>query len=267
MIFPGMDPYLEDPRLWPGVHNSLVVRIHDQLQPLLRPRYVAALEERVYLEGPSHEVVPDVWVRRAGRPGPEPVASGGRGAATAVLEDDSPIVVTIPSLEVHESIIEILDLRSGQRVVTVIEVLSPSNKYAGVGKVAYLRKQREVLASDAHLVEIDLLRSGPHALAVPAELIQGQIDYDYMICVNRAVGSRGSYELYPRELRARLPRIKIPLAGDDPDVLLDLQAALDRTHEAGFYEERIDYDRPCVPPLPAEDQAWADRLISGKRDA
>jgi hypothetical protein len=39
------------------------------------------------------------------------------------------------------------------------------------------------------------------------------------------------------------------------------------THGAGFYEERIDYRRPCVPALSAEDQAWADRLIAGERGA
>src|SRR5205823_5222844 len=60
MIFPGMDPYLEDPQLWPGVHSRLIVYTADRLQPALRPRYVAAVEERVYLQGPDREVVPDV---------------------------------------------------------------------------------------------------------------------------------------------------------------------------------------------------------------
>ena len=53
MIFPGMDPYLESPLLWPGVHTSLIVYFRDQLQPLLRPRYLATIEERVYLERPA----------------------------------------------------------------------------------------------------------------------------------------------------------------------------------------------------------------------
>ena len=66
MIFPGMDPYLEDPRLWPGVHNALVVYIRDQLQPCLPPHYVAALEERVFVADTPQQYVPDVQVRRRG---------------------------------------------------------------------------------------------------------------------------------------------------------------------------------------------------------
>jgi len=47
MIFPGMDPYLEEPTYWVGVHDTLAVYIRDVLQPMLLPRYVASLEERV----------------------------------------------------------------------------------------------------------------------------------------------------------------------------------------------------------------------------
>lgn len=89
MLFPGMDPYLEDPQLWTGVHTALIVYIRDFLQPLLRPRYVAAIEERVYLEGPEHEKIPDVWIRRRKRAG---------NGAVAVLEADTPVVVKVPQL-------------------------------------------------------------------------------------------------------------------------------------------------------------------------
>ena len=64
MIFPGMDPYLEHPRLWTGFHRGLITYIGDYLRPLLRPRYIAAVEERVFLEGADREIVPDVWVRQ-----------------------------------------------------------------------------------------------------------------------------------------------------------------------------------------------------------
>jgi len=33
MIFPGMDPYLEAPGRWPGLHNSLAVYIRDHYRP------------------------------------------------------------------------------------------------------------------------------------------------------------------------------------------------------------------------------------------
>ena len=65
MIFPGMDPYLEDPVVWPSVHNTFVVYLRDELQPLLLPRYVATITERVFVQGPSErDIWPDVWVKR-----------------------------------------------------------------------------------------------------------------------------------------------------------------------------------------------------------
>ena len=136
MIFPGMDPYLEDPALWPGVHAPLIVYIRDQLQPLIEPQYIAAVEERVYLEGPGREVIPDVWIRR------EPASSAA--IALAEAPSDGPEVLVVPDLEVHESYIEILDRATGQKVVTVIEVVSPTNKAQGAGRDSYVEKQLEV---------------------------------------------------------------------------------------------------------------------------
>jgi hypothetical protein len=259
MIFPGMDPYLENPQRWTGFHAALIVYIRDQLRPLLHPRYVAAVEDRVFVEGPDREIRPDVWVERAERP-------AGR-AATAVAEVETPLIVKAPGPEVHESYIEILDLASGQKVVTVIEVLSPTNKFPGPGRDSYLEKQHEVLWSTAHLVEIDLLRVGPHVLAVPQWLAAAQGPYDYLVCVNRAARPRQQYELYPRRLREPLPRFGIPLANGDPDVPLDLQAAIAQTYDCGDYRYRINYSRPCEPPLMPEDQEWAIALVRQQGDA
>jgi hypothetical protein len=217
VIFPGMDPYLEDPRIWSGVHSRMVVYLADHLQPQLRPRYIAAVEEQVYIEVPDHEV--------------------------------------------RESYVTILDRRSDQNVVTVIELVSPSNKSAGPGRVSYLTKQREVLASQTHLVEIDLLRAGQHVLAVPECVARSQ-DCAYLACVNRAVGLRDVYDLYPRGLRDRLPRIRIPLADGDPDVVLDLQAVVAQAYDAGSYQDRLDYNSPAQPPLSPADQAWTAELVA-----
>ena len=131
---------------------------------------------------------------------------------------------------------------------------------AGPGRRAYLEKQQEVLHSDAHLAEIDLLRYGPHVLAVAEAQVLGRFQYDYLVSVNRAA-RRNRFEVYPRTLRQRLPRIRVPLAGDDPDVRLDLQAALEQAYEAGSYRERLAYRARCEPPLEREDQAWADEWI------
>jgi hypothetical protein len=128
-----------------------------------------------------------------------------------------------------------------------------------------LSKQREVRYSQAHLVEIDLLRVGRHVVAVPASLIEGRASFDYLVCVNVARPPRTTFELYPHRLREPLPKFGVPLADDDPDVPADLQAVVAHTYEAGAYRDRIDYSRPCQPPLSAADQAWADDLI--RKDA
>jgi hypothetical protein len=254
MIFPGMDPYLETPRLWSGIHGRMIVYLADALTPRLRPRYVAAIAERVYVEGRDREIRPDVLIRQT-RP---ELRSGG----VATLEADAPVIVRAPVEPVHEGYVAILDLHMGQRVVTVIEVLSPTNKYAGPGRESYRAKQREVLAGDVNLVEIDLLRFGPHVLAVPELAARERGTYDYLTCVNRAEGLRDAYELYPRRLRERLPRIRIPLADGDPDVALDVQAVLAQTYDAGSYRDRIDYTLPCEPPLNPDDRAWVESLLT-----
>ena len=180
MIYPGMDPYLEEPQIWPGVHNRLVVYLADFLQPLLRPRYIAAVVERVFVEGPNREIIPDVWLRRRkAQPG-----------SVGVLDAEDPVIVRVPESEIHESYVAIQDRQSGQSVVTVIEVVSAANKFGGPGRESYLTKQREVLSRQTHLVEIDLLRTGQHVLAVPEWVARGQRNYDYLIAVNRAQGQR-----------------------------------------------------------------------------
>ncbi len=218
MIFPGMDPYLEDSWTWSGFHNTFLVYVAEFLQPLLLPRYVAAAEQRVFVEGPERPIIPDVTIARRRRE--------SRGSAVAVMEVDAPEEVVVEPIEVRETYLTILDLRSGQRVVTTIELLSPTNKYAGPGRDSYLKKQAEVLASESHLVEIDLLRNGPHVLAVAEWAAKAKGSYDYLISTNRAIENRSRYQLHRRSLRARLPRIGIPLAEGDPDVMLDLQAVL-----------------------------------------
>ncbi len=259
MIFPGMDPYLEAKLIWPGFHNALVVYIRDQLRPLLHPRHIAAVEDRVFLEEPPRALIPDVWVREQSSKW-----SGGGAAVleqrseTETLDADDPMWIELTDRELHESYIEILDRQSGQRVVTVIEVLSPTNKTPGPDRDAYLAKQEEVWKSATHLVEIDLLCGGEHTVLIPEGEVRDRRDYDDLVSVNRATNIRRLYETDPRSLRERLPRISIPLAEGDRDVVLDVQAVVAQTYDAGSYQARLHYDQPCIPPLREADQAWAN---------
>ncbi len=255
MIFPGMDPYLELPSLWADFHSRLIVYLAEHLRPLLRPRYIASVQTRVFIEGPDQDRFPDVGIRRT---------LVARPAATAVVEADLPVEIQVTELAIEETYLQILDLKMNQRVVTVLEVVSPTNKYSGPGRDAYVAKQTEVRRSDAHLVEIDLLRSGPHVLTAPERLARGVGPYDYLICVNRAEETRTRFQLSLRRLAQRLPRFRCPLAQPDDDVVVDLQAVVERTYELGGYEDFLRYDQPCVPPLSSEDQAWANRLVEEK---
>jgi Protein of unknown function (DUF4058) len=247
--FPGMDPYLEHPVLWTAVHARVMVRLEDQLAPLIRPRYITSLEERVVIEGPDAERVPDIWVQKAG-------ANGG-GTAVATVPDKAPVIVEVQGLEIKQRYIEILDRYRDFRVVTVIELVSPTNKAAGRGRDAYVAKQQETITSECHLVEIDLLRRGRHVLAVPENDARAAPPYDYLACISRHPNRR-RFGLYPMRLRERLPELWVPLAAPDADVPLDLQLAFDQTYQTGGYPLRVRYDEPCVPSLSAADQEWAN---------
>jgi hypothetical protein len=260
--FPGMDPYIESPTLWPDFHSRLIVYLAEHLRPLLRPRYIASVGTRVFIEGTSRERLPDVHLRAVSVATPGPRQTG-----TAVLEADAPVEVQASQLEVEETYLRIIDVQTNQRVVTVLEVISPTNKYAGPGRDAYLSKQAEVRDSDSHLVEIDLLRAGPHVALIPEALARAAGPYDYLICVNRAEGRRGKYQLYPRRLGEALPRFRCPLAAGDDDVVINLQAVFARTYELSGYEDVLRYDQPCVPALSPQDQAWADERIAAWRTA
>ncbi len=248
--FPGMDPYLEHPVLWEGVHARMVVAVANRLQPLLDPRYVATVEERVYIEGPQRRI-PDVWIQRTREEGNVAVAEPRQSGA---------VIVEVEALEVHESRIEILDAYNDMKLVTLIELLSPTNKSPGPGRESYLQKQQEILDRDCHLVEIDLLRRGDHVLAVPEWKLDELQGHAYLACVCRWP-RRTRYELYPTPLRDPLPEIAVPLVDPDPDVFLPLQDVFTQVYDEGRYARRVRYDEPCEPQLDAEDQAWANELL------
>jgi hypothetical protein len=252
-----MDPYLEHPVLWESVHTRMITAIAEQLQPQLDPRYVTSVEERVFIESPQRRI-PDVWVQKV--PGEErPLGAVQRGGDTAVI-------LQVDQLEIRQRRVEILDAYNDLKLVTLIEMVSPTNKVAGPGRRSYRAKQQETLDRDCHLVEIDLLRRGRHVLCVPRWRIQELEPYDYLVCVNRWP-HRNRYELYAPRLRERLPRINVPLADPDPDVPLDLQAALEQAYWVGRYMKRVRYHERCIPRLEPADQQWASECWTAYRAA
>lgn len=261
--FPGMDPWLE--LFWEDVHQRALTYAADMLQEQLPSGLRARLQERVFVETPIHrlrEIAPDVRVVEHPRlPGVRKTTAPSSGGA-AVAE---PVWVAAGDDPIVEGEIEIVDARSGSKLVTAIELLSLANKRRGPGMDKYRQKQAEVVSAEANLVEIDLLRAGERVLLCPPENIPPEHRTTYQVCVFRHNRSSG-YEIYPVPIRTRLPVIRIPLRTDEEDAVLDLQAIIDRCYRNAGYDF-LDYTRDPVPPLDPDDAAWADALLrqQGKR--
>jgi hypothetical protein len=245
-----MDPYLETPDLWPDMHHRPISEIQGTLNPLLRPHYVARVEPRVYIsdeDDPGREVIiPDLRVEQGAK---QPKRPAGVAVAEPIL---------IPLLlddEIEEARLEIRH-RESNALVTIVEVLSPTNKIRGSrGRASFMEKRREALASEVHWVEIDLLRGGDPSVTRPPLR-----PCDYRVLGSRA-GDRLRAKYWPVSVRQALPTIGIPLRGRDPDVPLDLNAVLRAAYDHGAYDLSVDYHKEPDPPLSAEDAAWADALL------
>jgi hypothetical protein len=254
-----MDPYLE--AHWRDVHAGLIIYARDALQGQLPGGLRARAEESVLLETPQgigiHPLFPDVRVveytaKRSLETQP--------GAAISVLE---PRLVETELESVTEPFLEIIDRESGNRVVTVVQFLSPSNKSPGLNREQYLRKQRDLCASETNLVEIDLNRFGTHTLAFPLAHLRPEDRTPYMACVRR-VARRCKAEVYPMPLWQRLPVVKVPLRPDDSDVLLDMQPLVEQCYRNGGYEGTLNYAVDPDPPLLGGDRVWAEQWLREK---
>jgi hypothetical protein len=262
-----MDPYLESPVHWRGFHHLFITTMTQALNTGLPPGFAANIDERVYLVRPERALYPDITLVARHDAPPPALVKQGSAAATAVFDTtDAPALLTIFPDEMREGFIEVRTVGGDEeQVVTVIEVLSPANKAPGSeGRDPYVRKQEQLLRSDVSLLEIDLLRSGAHTIAVPHNTLQAAFGtWDYLVCLHRG-GQRWDFEVWRNTVHARLPRVRVPLTNEHPDVLLDLQGAFDHAYDAGPYKRRVDYRKEPDPPLSDEDTAWADELLTKK---
>jgi hypothetical protein len=248
-----MDPYIERPIIWPDFHDSLVVYIRAALQPLLRPRYVALGQERLYVIESERPIYPDVSVVGTAHP------RRGVGSSVAVLEPDAPAVFQLWREEIRQPLIHIIEPAAGNRLVTAMEVLSPSNKTPGPGRDSYLEKRDELWAAGANLVEVDLLRDGDPTVRISEEKLGQLRPWHYLVAVTR--NSPPRQEVYAIPLERRLPRVSIPLAADDKDVTLDLQAVFTRCWDEGPYPELLQYAGPPPGTVTADEVRWCERLL------
>jgi hypothetical protein len=254
--FPGMDPWLEGD-LFPDLHATLISNIREALNAVMPPGYAAIGNYLVWTDAPDHRLVPDVSLF-----GPDRRPAGPDGAIalrglTAVGTAPAPQPRKAPYLEIRAD--------RGQRLVTAVEILSPSNKVKNRdGRKAYRKKQAEFRRVDANVVEFDFLRRGTHTTAVPLtrlKRVAGRFDYHISVLV---AGDEDELYVAPIQMTDRLPAIDIPLDPGVPAAALDLQPLYDRAYDTGRYTYFLKYDQPPDPPLTPEHAEWAAGVLKAK---
>lgn len=269
--FPGMDPYLEVPDIWPDFHDAFAAEIRAVLNGSLPSPYYARLEMRPEIgvieeAGNVWRTVPNVIVER--RQGVGPVSGEAAVLDAPRTSVSESLDVTIEYELIRHPFVEIRDPSRGHKLITLIEVLSPSNKFPGEDRDKYLQKQNEVLRSDANFIQIDLLRRGDRLLRevfLHAYLAQRDPPPDYVVIVSRAWkrdGAAMGFQVLPVLITDPLPCIPVPLRQGQDDVPLDLQYVFHRAYDAGPYRRgAVDYTQPPDPPLTEERAAWVEQCL------
>ena len=247
--FPGMDPYLEQPGLWPEIHHQLITAIFLQLQPQITPKYIARITPYITFESidlaPARIAIPDIGIYERDMPGQQ--------VPTALITAPPLVLPAKMELPTRYGRIEIRTLESGE-LVTSIELLSPANKRPGPdGADAYEKKRQELFKSTANLLEIDLLRGGQRL-----QLARPLPNNPYFIFLSRPE-RRPDIEIWPLAWDQPIPSVPVPLRAPDLPVPLDLSSALRQLYQSARYDLQIDYRAAPPPPeLSPEDAAWLD---------
>jgi hypothetical protein len=253
-----MDPYLEKPSIWPDVHLELISAARAAIKSMIGSSYQVRIEERIYISNdndPGRIVfVPDVQIT--------PRTTSHRIMTTSAeitVDVAEPLVLeTLIDEKIRQSYIKVVD-SNRNKVVTVIEFLSPDNKVAkSQGLKSFRLKRVEIMRSESHWVEIDLLRRG-----VSLPLRKRLLPHDYLVHVS-PTARRPLGLVWPIQLSQRLPVIPIPLRPGDDDAHLDLQSVVDTAYDHAGYGTDIDYTKPPVPPLKPRWSQWSDALLREK---
>lgn len=261
--FPGMDPYIEACDLWRDFHSHLIEAIYQRVADTVPERYLVRNDERYYIvlagvEGKdTHAFIPDVGL--TDQPGPKqkrPQKRGSTAVAEAPAGEEPAVLRAFIPEEYRESFIEIYEANPEQRLVTSIEVLSPTNKRPGAeGRDLYLRKRHAQMLQGVNLVEIDLLRRGEKM-----PMLDPWPEAPYTLMVARAHGVQNC-RVWSGHFQRPLPSIPVPLAKPDPDIMLDLQPMIDAIYKRSRYARSIDYTRPLDPPLSPKETAWLEKQL------
>lgn len=255
--FPGMNPYLENPQFWRPVHARLIAALDEAIREQLPPAFFTTMEERVYLSL-QESAYPDVLVLHT-----QEHSAPNLPSQAATLIADEPLTIVATQEEITETYLEIRLPGKPERVVAAIEVLSPKNKSReSRGRDVYVAKQKQILDSDTHLIEIDLLREGAYTLAAPYEevALHHPTPWHYGVCLHRAQAGQ-IYQIWLSTVQTRQPIFPIPLTPDVPELVVDLNRVVAQVYDDGRFDSRIDYRLEPLPPLAPPDAHWANTLL------
>jgi hypothetical protein len=250
-----MDPFIEG-QMWQDFHTTFITVAREALTQLLRPNYVVNVEEFVYVVRDATEdvmlVKPDVVVSESASHWLQRVESG----SAVTIE---PKVLTFPLPDRIEQHFLVIRRQKSQHVVTVIELLSPWNK-TSEGRADYLAKRNNIVGTHSHLLELDLLRGGKRLPTI--EPLPPADYYAFLTRTERVP----SVEVFAWGIGQRLPTVPVPLADDDPDAALDLQAVVTTVYDRGGYDYALDYDLSAVTPkLNGEVASWASEVLASNQ--
>ncbi len=266
-VLPGMNPYLEQPSNWQGFHTILVVEMWRMLVPQLDEKYEGRVVETLTIREPPA-------AERRVRADGAVVLTKADGQATSPR--DTAAALTAPTAhaaffydtDLVEDLQRSIEIRSvaDEAVISVIELISPTNKTTG--RSQYAGKRRQLVEGGVNVLQIDLLRAGGNLLPTHADL--PEFDYSAMLVrsqtVRQAAGGMPysakveDTDIWTWRLRDATPTLPIPLLPGDADVPLQVQEALDRVTEAGGAPKSIYRSEP-QPPLAPDDREWARGLL------
>ena len=254
--FPGMDPYLEHPDLWPGLHLYLTVKMADLLSPQLYPKYFVSLQVRMYEEKDIESLfadIPDVSV--VSKESQINTSNSTESQVALIAPSTKPITVTLPiPITIRQGYLEIQEVAT-KEVVTTIEILSPANKRSGKGRKIYLKKREKILDSLTNFIEIDLLR---HGQRMPISNDKNKTHYRILVSRGK---QRPRADLYAFNIQNKIPEFPLPLRPEDTEPIIDLQALLTTIYDVGSYDLKIDYTQKPVPALSENDATWANNWL------
>jgi hypothetical protein len=256
-----MDLYIETCGLWDDFHHNLIAEIAGKLADAIPARYVVRTGQRTYLavidaiDNISYPV--PAHVRAATQPGRRrPSKKGGTTPAEPVTPQEPHVLCAFIEEEHREAFVEIYETDPEMKLVTTIEVLSPSNKRPGTeGWDLYRRKRQSILLDDVNLVEIDLLRSGRRM-----PMLDPWPNSPYTLMVARARNPQ-LCRVWEGHFQRPLPAITVPLAKPDPGIPLELQPLIATIYRRFHYERSINYAASLDPPLDPAEAASCRKLL------